>query len=212
MNDNIDIIRQAGFFKEYEHLSNEELLDALYEIEKKRYSELFGYAYNPTRDENLYSILGLDNKFIDIDLEADVCSGNEVYIWVLNAFAKASNGKFAPTDITEVWESEEGPITVSFTSNGKHIVFAPEYANDWLDQRVFEIIENEMKNADNEKFYICLGPENEWFGQNIIHIRLTHDEKQLLRNKLRWSFPDDNEQFSVEESQIALLYKYLATM
>ena len=190
LSESITIIREAGFFRQYESLNEMDFLDTLHQIKKGKYSERFGSDYEPERKIDLYSIVGQDtNKFLDIDLEADVCTDNKVYIWLLNTFANASNGLFVPTNINEVWTTEEGPIKVSFISNGQAIIFEPEYIDDWIDGRIFEVINIEMAKVSNELFTLCSGPNDDWFGQNIIHIRLTHEEKNLLKNKLSWNFP-----------------------
>lgn len=192
MTDSISIIRRAGFFTQFQNLNNEELIDKLYELKKIKYSKMFGDDYSPERREDLYSIVSQDaQKFLDIDLEADVCADNKVYIEVLNYFANASNGKFTPTNISEVWESEEGPIKVVFDSNGQQITFEPEYIDDWIDGRIFGIIQTEIKKVSEENFHMCAGPNDDWFGQNLIYIRLTTDEKQVLKDKLSWNFPEE---------------------
>jgi len=191
MTDNLGILRKAGFFKDYEALSDVELMDTLRKKRKEEYSKMFGYDYEPQDFSHLTTLLSQDDrKFLDIDLEADVLNGNNVYVSVLEDFAKASNGHFSPTNIEEVWDSDEGPIKVSFSSNGQQIIFEPEYLDDWIDGRIFEVINEEMKKVCNESFIVCLVPNDEWFGQNIIHVRLTEDEKQLLKEKLNWNFPE----------------------
>ena len=184
-------MRQAGFFKKYETQTENQLLDILYEIKKQEYSKIFDYDYLPERKTDAYSIAGHDNeKFLNIDLEADVCSANRVYTWLLSAFSKASNGHFSPFDIAEIWSSEDGPIKLSFISNGETIIFEPEYMNDWIDGRIFNLINAEMKKVSDELFHLCSGPNDEWFGQNAIYVRLTAAEKNLLMDKLEWKFPE----------------------
>jgi len=175
MTENISIIRQAGFFKKYETQREIEFSDTLYEI---------------TND--LYSIASQDEEwFLDIDLEADVCADNLVYTSLLDKFSKASNGFFKPTDIEEIWNSEEGPIKLNFVSNGQTIIFEPEYMDDWIDGQIFRLINAEMKKVSTELFYLCSGPNDEWFGQNVIFIRLTESEKDLLADKLEWKFSEE---------------------
>ena len=162
LSESITIVREAGFFRQYQSLNEMDFLDTLHQIKKEKYSERFSSDYEPERKIDLYSIVRQDpNKFLDIDLEADVCADNKVYIWLLNAFAKASNGLFVPTNINEVWTTEEGPIKVSFISNGQTIIFEPEYIDDWIDGRIFEVINIEMAKASNELFTLCSGPNDD---------------------------------------------------
>ena len=187
---NLKTLRQGGFFKEYEKLSDKELLDTLHDIRRKEYSKIFEYDYEPEKIKDDHKLAVQDTKkFLDIDLEADVCAQNKVYTSLLEDFAKASDGHFSPTNIEEIWESEEGPIQLNFQSNGSDVTFEPEYMDDWIDGRVFDVINNEMKKVTDEKFCLCYGPNEEWFGQNAIYVRLSESEKQLLEKKLQWNFP-----------------------
>jgi hypothetical protein len=189
---NLTTLRQAGFFKEYESMSDKELLNTLHENRRKEYANIFEYDYEPELLSDDHQLALQDsNKFLDIDLEADVCAENKVYTSLLEEFAKASNNHFFPVDIEETWESEEGSILVAFTSNASKITFAPEYMDDWIDSKVFDVINAEMHKVTSERFYLCAGPNEQWFGQNVIYVRLTDDERKLLEEKLDWKFPQE---------------------
>jgi len=189
---NLTNLRKTGFFKEYESLSEKELLNALHENRRKEYAKIFEYDYEPEKLRDDHELAVQDSKkFLDIDLEADVRAENQVYIYLLEDFAKASDGHFSPIGIEETWESDEGPIQVSFTSNGSDITFKPEYMDDWIDGKVFDVINAEMQKVTSERFYLCAGPNEEWFGQNVIYVRLTENEKKLLEEKLDWKFPQE---------------------
>lgn len=191
MIENLNILRQAGFFEEYKSLTDVELIDILKRRRKEDHSKLFGYDYEPDDYLSSTSLVSEDDKkFLDIDLEAGVMDGNDIYVHLLQDFARASNGYFNPTSIKEEWESDEGPIKVSFSSNGQVIIFKPEYIDDWIDGRVFDIVNEEMKKVSNESFIVCSGPDDDWLGQNIIHIRLTEEQKELLIKKMNWNFPN----------------------
>lgn len=132
-----------------------------------------------------------NEKFLNIDLEADVYAENEVYCWILNTFSEASNGYFMPTEIQENWITDKGPISVNFISDGKEITFEPEYMDDWIDSKIFDLINIEMKKKSNEFFILCSGPDDDWFGQNAIFIRLNEHQRDILKNTLNWNFPED---------------------
>ncbi len=189
MNNHLSILRRAGFFTQFGNLKDDELLEALYQIRKKEYTEIFGLDYEPGKT---YDDLGLASqdktKMLDIDLEADVCEENEVYSNLLDAFTEISNGQFVATDIVETWRSSEGPISVSFKCNGQKINYDPAYNEDWIDGTFFNVICKEMARGGSEQFYLCFGPDEEWAGQNVIYIRLTPEEKALLETELHWEF------------------------
>ncbi len=189
MSHHLPILRKAGFFKEYQNLSDSELLETLYQIRKKEYAEIFELDYKPGRSYDDQGIAIQDKtKVLDIDLEADVQPGNEVYCKLLEAFTDASNGQFIASDMVETWRGDEGPLTVSFMSNGKKIKYDPAYNEDWIDGTFFNIICKEMAKGGNEQFHLCFGPNEEWAGQNVIYIRLTPEEKTILETELNWEF------------------------
>jgi hypothetical protein len=70
------------------------------------------------------------------DPEADVCEANQVYMDVLAKWGKITDGVFSPTEIEEKWESETGPIEVSFILDGKRRAIHPKYQDDWIDLEV----------------------------------------------------------------------------
>lgn len=187
---NLKTLRQAGFFKAYVNLSDKEVSDTLHENRRQQYAKMFGYAYEPELIKDDHKLALQDpSKFLDIDLEADVCAENKVYTSLLEDFASASNGHFSPANIEEMWESEEGPIRLRFQSNGSTVKFEPEYMDDWIDDQIFDVINSEMQKVTDEKFYLCYGPNEEWLGQNAIYVRLTKSEKKLLEEQLQWKFP-----------------------
>jgi len=188
----VTTLREAGFFRDYQQLSDAEILELLREKKLRELSAIFGPAYEPEQISDDYQLAALDaKKFVDLDLEADVCAENRVYEWVLQTFSEASGGYFSPTNITELWAGEEGPISVSFFSNGSRQTFSPAYLDDWIDGRVFEVINREMQKTTAERFYLCYGPDGAWFGQNAIYVRLSQNEKELLQERLRWEFPQE---------------------
>lgn len=58
------------------------------------------------------------------DTEADVCESGEVYRETLLEWAHISRGAFTPSTITERWDSEEGPVTVTFEhgASSSHLI------------------------------------------------------------------------------------------
>ena len=73
------------------------------------------------------------NARVGLGEVADVCAENQVYAEFLRALAAISSGSFDPQNIAEVWNSDEGPITVAFTLAGARHDVHPAYSNDWMD-------------------------------------------------------------------------------
>jgi hypothetical protein len=189
--ENIKILRTAGFFENYENLTDLEVYDKIYAVRKKEYSEIFERPYDPGMELDAISLAETDNKkLLFLDLEADVGKDNEVYIAVIKAFSQLSNNKFQPTEIKEEWESETGPIIVSFYSNGMQIVFEPNYENDWLHESVFKICEKELRK-ENIRISDCLSDDGYGYGQAIAIMRLTKEEQKILENRLKWKFTSE---------------------
>jgi hypothetical protein len=179
----LSVLRKAGFFKAQAALTDEALLADLQQRLKER-----GY-----HDDDLQDAARListdDQKLLDIDMEADVMEGNQVYTDLLHSLARISDGHFNPADITETWESSEGPALIRFRQQDVAYSFTADYYDDWIDGSIFEQVNELMQATSDQYFYNCTGPDNEWAGQNIVLIRLTADEKALLEEHLGWEFP-----------------------
>lgn len=188
---NINVLRSAGFFEKYEELTNLQVYDSLYSIRKKKYSEIFKEPYDPGMELGVIELAEYDNtKLLFLDLEADVAKDNNVYINVINAFSKLSNNQFQPKEIKEKWESETGPIKVSFISNDSLVLFEPEYNSDWLHESVFTICQKELEKK-NTRIVDCLSDDGMGYGQAIAIMRLSKDEQKILESKLNLKFSSD---------------------
>lgn len=183
---NIKILRTAGFFEYYKDLTDLKVYDTIYAIRKEQYSEIFKEPYDPGMNLDATSLAKTDStKFLFLDLEADVGKDNNVYIEVIKAFSQLSNYEFQPKEITEEWESETGPIKVSFLSNGEKIVFEPEYEYDWLHESVFQVCESELEK-ENIRIVDISGS-----GQSIGVMRITKEEQKILEDKFNWKLIAD---------------------
>jgi hypothetical protein len=108
------------------------------------------------------------------DLEADVGAGGGVYAATLAEWAAISAGAFTPTEITETWASEEGPVSVSFESGGSTHVLEPEYLEDWIDPRILEPI-NQLIAPSGRQFRMVKA-----FDQSAFVMALTEEERSVL--------------------------------
>ncbi|QSS96626.1 hypothetical protein [Psychroflexus sp. ALD_RP9] len=87
----------------------------------------------------------------------------------------------------EVWESNGGPIKVSFVSDNQLTEFEPEYNNDWLYESVFNICQKKIADK-NVRLVYCLDNDGYGYGQAIAIMRLTESEQKVLENELNWKF------------------------
>ena len=184
----IGLLKKAGFFKIWKNLSAEETYDSIYELRKKEYKEIFERDYDPEMNLEPIMIAEYDkSKLLFLDLEADVFNGNDVYKLVINRFSELSDGRFNPTEVTEIWESNGGPIKVSFVSDNEITEFEPEYNNDWLHDSVFTICKEKLVEKKVRLVY-CLDSDGNGYGQAVAIMRLTKSEQKILENGLNWKF------------------------
>ncbi len=188
----LKILRQAGFFKQFSALTDNEILDKIHEKRKEAYSKIFGYPYEPGRNISDQELAWQDTtKVLHMDLEADVCMENKVYTRILSRLGELSGSDHLITDVVEEWESETGPIVLRYKLNGEEKHAQPPYAADWVDQAFIDSTLEEISKVTHESFHLCLGPEDEWFGQDVNYMRLTMEERKMLEDQLGWEFFDD---------------------
>lgn len=189
--ENIQVLRLAGFFETYKNFSNEEIYDTIYANRKKRFTEIFESEYDPGMDLDAIQLAECDKtKMLFLDLEADVIKGNNIYVELIKTFSVLSNNVFKPENIKEKWESETGPIEVSFKSDGSIIKFQPEYQDDWLHESVFEVCNKEFKRK-NIRITNCLSDDGNGYGQVVAIMRLTKKEQLFLENNFNWKFTSE---------------------
>lgn len=183
-------LRKYGFFERYSWSSNEDMFDSLYETRIADYSRVYHRFVDPGMQVEDYQLLYLDKeRSVFGDSKAGVFEGR--YVDLITAFGKASNGLFTPTNITEKWESDTGPITVSFIHKEERIEFKPKQNNDWLCEQVFEIINVQMTKNGPQKFYRFLGTNGQGLGQYFLYVRMTKEQKNRLEATFPWKFSRD---------------------
>jgi O-acetyl-ADP-ribose deacetylase (regulator of RNase III) len=124
-----------------------------------RFEEDHGTPFNPADPWNDVWLLSYDEQRVWTgDPECDVCAENEVYTEVLAEWAKISDGVFSPTEIEEVWEDEEGPISVHFTLDGQRRTLHPTWDNDWLDLDILASINRIIGKSGKE--FVCASDVN----------------------------------------------------
>ena len=107
------------------------------------------------------------------DTEADVCAENQVYCEFLRALAAISRGTFDPQDIAEVWATDEGPITVSFTLAGARHEVRPTVNDDWMDVGVLASINSLLSTHQ----FACAGID-----QVALVVCMPRDALQALKS------------------------------
>jgi hypothetical protein len=143
----------------------------------------FGTKPDPDNPVSDLVVAGVDDERVWWgDLEADVDPTNKVYETTLEAWAGISRGAFAPSGITETWASSQGPVTVSFTLNGKPETLNPAYLDDWIDPTIITRI-NELIASSGKQFELYRA-----FDQTLFLTALTAEEKRALERDRGWCF------------------------
>lgn len=171
--------RELGFFAREAGLSDEELATKIEDV----YAAEWGGEFDATSPHADYFILKADaDRVWWQDTEADVCGENKVYEQVLPEWGRISGGSFTPSDITEVWEDEEGPVTVEFAQDRRRHLVEPEYVEDYIDMGIITEI-NELIGPSERRFELA-----DTGDQTAFLICLSSDEKTRLIRERGWKF------------------------
>lgn len=169
--DTICFYQQLGFF------SGREAAEIV-----QRFSEDHGHPPDPGNPwDDVFLLAYAEGETWASDPEADVCAENEVYLEVLPAWARISQGAFTPMGFTEHWESESGPITLSFQLDGQSRSISPSYQDDWLDLEIL-LKMNALIVPSGRQFECAVD------GNFALVMCLTPEQKATLRQQRRFPF------------------------
>jgi hypothetical protein len=115
------------------------------------------------------------------DLEADVVRGGDVYAQTIAEWSEISKGAFRPTDITETWMGESGPVTVTFRLDGSTKTLSPGYFEDWIDPGILAAIDGLIAES-GRRFELYKA-----FDQTAFVMALSTDERRALEAR-GWCF------------------------
>jgi hypothetical protein len=128
-------------------------LDAVTEAERKRLRTALAKAFK--RDPRLaFSALAVIS-FDAVCIEGEGPRGNTYYT-VLRKLARASRGKFAPTDIADELVDEEDVAQISFRHGGKVFSCEVPYEDDWFQRPVLDLVNKAMKAGKAREQFIPL--------------------------------------------------------
>ena len=196
----LGILRKCGFFEQYSSMTDAQATMALLEWLHQRTPQDTFYQTHPQYSfdkallhrvaegagPDLYKeIAGYDFARVWTgDLEADVLEGNEIYVGVVEDYARLSMGHLQPTNIVETWASETGPVTVSFEHQGRLFTTQLDYDDDWIDGEIFSFLDSAMAS---QGFTSAIHAEVNT-GQDVFFVRADEEEKACMERELGWSF------------------------
>lgn len=148
----------------------------------KRWTAQSGDLPDPRKPwDDAYLLRFSDGDVWAEDPEADVCAENLVYSEVLPEWARISHGAFAPTEIMERWEGEQGPISLHFKLAGKPAKLSPAYQDDWIDLEVLLQI-NHLIAAAGRQFECAVD------GNFVVVLCLTPEQKRRMQTDRKFPF------------------------
>lgn len=115
------------------------------------------------------------------DLEADVTEANDVYALTLAEWSEISVGTFKPTEISESWEGDRGPITVTYAIDGIPHTLRPGYYDDFIDLGIIVGVNESIAGSGR------LFESYKAFDQTAFVMALT-DQERLALEERGWCF------------------------
>lgn len=179
MEESIEFFRQIGFFQQWGRMTNQTIIGKL-----EKFQEESNLApFRPSRKTVDFELVAWDSKRVWFqDPDALVLPGNEAYVQAFWELANISRKQFAPTSVEEIWEGNEGPITVRFHHKRKKYEISPKCQETYFDYGIVGNI-NELLKESRFRFEVCGD-----ILENPIVLLLHEEEKELLRVKRNWTF------------------------
>lgn len=114
------------------------------------------------------------------DLEG-VYRGSNYYADALREWAAISRGQFAPEQISEMWQSDAGPVNVAFTQAGQRHTFE-HTGGDFLDHGLIQLV-NRCLALTPLRYEVATD-----FGDSNWIAVLSPAEKARLKSERGWHF------------------------
>jgi len=149
----------------------------------QRYSDDHGESPNAAKPpwDDVFLLAYSDGDVWADDPEADVCAEHEVYSEVLPQWARISHGAFAIGGISEHWDGDSGPITLSFQLGDRQASVSPSYQDDWIDLEVLRQI-NALIAPSGRQFECAVD------GNFALVLCLTPEQKTTMQTQRRFPF------------------------
>lgn len=187
----LSFFRRRGFFADFDNRADDDVARELYNLQIDKWGTGFT-TDGPMGDLDL---LAWDRKRVWWeDAEADVGPGNRIYESVLPQLGEISRGAFEPTEVSEEWSGETGPISLSFTYRNARQTVIARYLDDYLDLGILRQI-NAIISASRLAYYVF-----EEFDQSAFVVVLGIDERNVLESERGWRFRDERD--LMEDSQV----------
>jgi hypothetical protein len=124
------------------------------------------------------------------DIERDVLEGNDEYVATLREWAHIAGRDFSPRHVRERWRTENGPVTIAFTLEGRARRIEAANQGDFLDLCVLTSGINPLIARTGRQFAIYR-PDAE-LGQEAFVVAITAQERRALE-RYGWVFASPDE-------------------
>jgi hypothetical protein len=170
--------RAAGFFSEYEELSDEELAERLQDEHRARWGEVLSPTPDHPPTAEILVMSKDPRRTWWEDTEADVLPGNQAYERVLEQWAGISLGSFRPDRVAERWSSPSGPVTVEVLAGDERLELQPRVREEWLDMGILEPVNETLERLGALRRFATLDPGD----QTAFVTSLSDDERQRIES------------------------------
>lgn len=172
-----------GFLAHYAGMSDDEIAAKIKEYHGIDWEEYIAAAADQASADMFLLMADVDRVWFR-DLEC-VYSGDRAYAHTLEEWASISRGAFQPSDIEETWESDEGPVRVTFTLDGaQHEYVHGDGNDDLIDLEILKMVNGLLRHAP----YRLEAADN--LGDCRFIVALSREERERLRRDRGWSFCD----------------------
>lgn len=138
-----------GFFRQYPG-DIDDVVDKLFPfLEAQNEHDEFSALDLESPEFDLF-FLSLDNQrtlYDSMDFGSALVPGGKAYVATVEALARISRGVFAPSNVSERWETTDGPIVISFQLEGKERSLKVDTWDGMFDFRILLQINLLLKNT-----------------------------------------------------------------
>ncbi|MFN4947574.1 MAG: hypothetical protein ACK57K_08675 [Chryseotalea sp.] len=183
LKNNVKSLRNVGLFEEYSSLTIDQLTQKIIELEINYNGDFYEDEF-PKNDLKwtFINIAKHDKRrvrFIGIEY---AYREEKVYEQLIAEF-KNMAPLLNPENCKEYWESEDGPIIVTFNNLGKEIKITPKFNDGWVDMKSILESFNSIIHSSGQKFEVLHGTDDQLF-----IIRLSENEKEIITKLFKIQF------------------------
>jgi hypothetical protein len=175
--------RAMGFFAHYADMTDDELAAKIREYHGIDWEEYIAGAADQGSAEMFLLMADVDRVWFR-DLEG-VYKGDQAYAHTLEEWASISRGAFRPSEVEETWESDRGPVRVTFRLDGaRHEYVHADGNDDFINLEILKLVNGLLRDAP----YRLEAADN--LGDCRFIVALSREERERVRRERGWSFCD----------------------